>query len=171
MSELRRYYWDSGVFCSFLGEEKNRYQVVNDLLDEAHAGRIEIVTSSFSLVEVLKVKGHKPVSQEEEDILRNFFEYPFIKIVNADRDICEASRTFVWKYGMKSKDAVHMATAATASRLIEIHGIFSWDADFVKLDGRVGIDIPISHPFMNQPLLKLGDGPEEEPQQLMESDE
>ena len=151
---------------------KNRYQIVQDLLNEAHAGRLEIVTSSFALVEVLKLKGHKPVTQTEEDILRTFFEYPFIKVVNADRDICEASRTFVWKYGVKSKDAVHMATADAASRLIEVHGLFSWDADFIKLDGKTGLSMPISRPFMNQPLLKLEDESQgEEPEQVMKSDE
>jgi predicted nucleic acid-binding protein len=148
VSEFRRYYWDSSVFCSFLGEEKNRFQVVSDLLDEAYAGKLEIVTSSFSLVEVLKLKGHGPVTQEEEDKLRAFFEYPFIKIVNADRHICEASRTFVWKYGVKSKDAVHMATADAASRIVQIHGLFSWDRDFIKLDGKTGLSMPISQPFI-----------------------
>ena len=156
MSEFRRYYWDSGVFCSFLGEEENRFQVVHDLLNEAHAGRLEIITSSFALVEVLKLKGHNPITEVEEGHLRTFFEYPFIKIVNADRDICEAARTFVWKHKMKSKDAVHMATADMASRITEVHGLFSWDSDFVKLNGKTGIDIPICHPFMNQGLLRLG---------------
>jgi predicted nucleic acid-binding protein len=148
VSEFRRYYWDSSVFCSFLGEEENRCQVVNDLLNEAQAGRLEVVTSSFSLVEVLKLKGHKPVTQEEEDKLRTFFEYPFITLVNADRHICEASRIFVWKYGVKSKDAVHMATADAASRIVPIHGLFSWDRDFIKLDGKTGLSMRISHPFI-----------------------
>jgi predicted nucleic acid-binding protein len=161
MKDFRRHYWDSGVFCSFLSKEEGRYEVVNDLLNEAYAGRVEIVTSSFALVEVLKLKGHEKITEKEQGQLTEFFEYPFIKIVNADREVCELARSFVWKHGMKSKDAVHMATAEVAGRVTEIHGIFSWDGDFVNLNGKPGIRLPISHPFMAQPLLRLGVGGEE----------
>ncbi len=146
------------VLLTFLNEEENRWKVVQDLLNEAHAGRIEIITSSFALVEVLKVKGHDPIAETIEQKLTEFFEYPFIKVVNADREICEASRRYVWKHGMKSKDAVHMATAEMAKRVVDIHGLFSWDDDFVKHNGKTGFHIPISHPFMQQGVLHLEAG-------------
>ena len=160
MKEFRRYYWDSGVFCSFLSEEENRWQIVEDLLKEGHAGRLEIVTSSFALVEVLKLKGHTPINAAAEDELKTFFEYPFIKFVNADRDICEAARAFVWKHKMASKDALHMATAHRASTVLQIHGLFSWDSDFVRLSGKQRIGFPISHPFLEQGVLRLENGEE-----------
>ncbi len=155
MREFRRQYWDSGVFCSFLSKEEGRYEIVLDLLKEAHAGRIEIISTSFALVEVLKLKAHGNITGEVLDKLRTFFEYPFIKIVNADREICELARSYVWKHGMKAKDAVHMATAEVASRVVEIHRVFSWDDDFVRLYGETPLKIPISHPFMEQQVLRL----------------
>lgn len=93
MKEFRTQYWDSGVFCSFLSKEEGRFEVVQDLLREAHAGRLEIITTSFALVEVLKLKGHASFTEESQETLTTFFEYPFIKVVNADREICELART------------------------------------------------------------------------------
>jgi len=162
MSDFRRYYWDSSVFCSFLSEEEGRFQIVQDLLDEAHAGRIEIITSSFSLVEVLNLKGNEKITEAQEVQLTTFFEYPFIKIVNATRDVCEFARNYVWRHGMAPKDAVHMASAEFAAKVAPIHSIFSWDSDFVNLNGKTGMKIQISHPFMHQGLLRLEDSTEAE---------
>jgi predicted nucleic acid-binding protein len=155
MSELRRYYWDSSVFCSFLNEEKDRCQIVEDLLKEARSGFIEIVTSSFTTVEVLKLKGSIPIGEEKEAKITQFFEFPFIKIVDANRNVCEIARRYVWKHGMKPKDAVHAATAEVASRLVSVHELFSWDEDFVKLSGKVGLQFKFSRPYMLQTLLAL----------------
>lgn len=154
MSKFRRYYWDSSVFCSFLNKEKDRADIVGDLLKDAQSGKSEIITSSFSLVEVIKLKDGAPITQKKEALLESFFEYPFIKIVNAERGICERARQFVWKHNMRPKDAVHMATAEFANKIVPINELFSWDTDFTKLKIK---DCPfgISQPYMHEPLLKL----------------
>jgi len=161
MSEVRRHYWDSSVFCSFFKKEAKRWETVRDLLNEAHAGRGEIITSSFALVEVLKLKDHKPVTEKEEKQLTEFFEYPFIKIVNADRNICERARLYCWRHSMASKDAIHMATAEFAGKLVTIHGLFSWDEDFTRLESKHLLNFPITVPFLHQSLLKLEDSENE----------
>ncbi len=160
MSELRRQYWDSGVFCSILNKEEGRWEIVRDLLKEALAGRIEIVTSTFALVEVLKISGSMPITEGQEEELQSFFEYPFIKLVMADRDVCERARYYVWRHGMKSKDALHMATAEKASKKAAIHELFSWDGDFIKLNDKTPVGFPISKPYMRQMLIQF---PESEP--------
>ena len=157
MSDLRRYYWDSSVFCSFLNEEENRWKTVEDLLKEGRAGRIDIVTSSFSVVEVLKLKGHKPITEKLEEQITTFFEYPFIKMVDADRNICEHARRYVWRHGLKPKDAVHVATADIASKVAPIHEVFSWDDDFLKLNGKSEIKFPVVRTYLQQQLLNLED--------------
>ncbi|MSU48526.1 MAG: PIN domain-containing protein [Opitutus sp.] len=158
MSEFRRHYWDSGVFCSYFNKEKGRYSVIIDLLKDAHSGKSEIVTSSFTLVEVLYVKNGTPIKQSQEEMLELFFQYPFIKIVNAERSICERARQFVWKYGMKPKDAVHIATAEFAGKIVTIHDLFSWDSDFTGLNGKIpSVTFPIREPYVDQALLPLED--------------
>lgn len=155
MSAIRRQYWDSSVFCSYLNEEDGRAGVVEDLLKEAHAGRIEIVTSTFALVEVLRLKGSLPIAESDEQELQTFFEYPFIKFVMADRDVCERSRYYVWKHGLKSKDALHLATAEKAAKKSPIHELFSWDDDFLKLDGKTPVNFPLTKPYMNQLMIRF----------------
>jgi hypothetical protein len=101
------------------------------------------------------LKGHAKIADDAQQKLRMFFEFPFIKIVNADRDICESARNYVWTYKMASKDAVHMATAEVASRVVEIHGLFSWDSDFLGLNGKTHLKFPITVPFLEQGILQL----------------
>jgi len=157
MSQIRRHYWDSSVFCSFLNKEANRVDAVEALLRDAHQGRSEIYTSSFSLVEVIKIKGGQPITEGQEKALIEFFEYPFIKIMNAERGVCERARQFVWRNGMKPKDSVHLATAEAVSKIVSLDGLFSWDGDFTGLNGTVpGIVFPLTVPFVQQPELKLG---------------
>src|SRR5258708_4177582 len=147
MSEIRRYYWDSSVFCSFFNKEPKRTDIVFDLLKDAQAERSEIVTSSFTLVEVIKLKNTKAITAKQEMQLMEFLEYPCIKIVNAERGVCERARQFVWKHGMKPKDAVHMATAEFASKIVTINELFSWDNDFTSLNGKIaGIPFALSQP-------------------------
>ena len=153
----RRQYWDSSVFCAYFSEEAGRCDTVQDLLNEAHAGRLEIYTSSFALVEVLKLKGYKPITQKEEQGLIDFFEYPFIKIINADREICESARQHHWSDGLEAKDAVHLASALSIRPSVILDELFSWDKDFLAIDGVAKFNLKICAPYMLQPLLRLTD--------------
>src|ERR1039457_1395070 len=101
-------YFDSSVFMSFFNneEEKKRADIVEQILNEAHAGRLSVVTSSFALVEVLKVKGHRPLDADDEDKIVEFFQYPFIRLVDATRDVCENARRLIWSHpALEPKDA------------------------------------------------------------------
>lgn len=94
-----------------------------------------------------------------EKEVTSFFEFPFIRLYDANRNVCELARQFVWKRGLSPKDAVHMATALLTAKLVTIDGLFSWDTDFLKLNGKVpGISFQISVPFMTQALLPLEEG-------------
>ncbi len=48
-----------------------------------------------------------------------------------------------------------MATAEAASRVVEIHGLFSWDSDFLSLNGKTHLKFPITVPFLEQGILQL----------------
>lgn len=158
MSELI-YYFDSSVFVSFFNneQEKKRADIVEQVLNEAHAGRAAVVTSSFALVEVLKLKGHTPLAKEDEDKIVDFFQYPFIRLVDATRDVCEHARRLIWSYpALHPKDAVHLASALTFAGRAHLDGLFSYDNDFIKLNGIITKQFPIVEPFMKQMNLALG---------------
>jgi len=155
------YYWDSSVFVAYFNDEqeKERADTVEQLLDEAHAGRISIVTSSFALVEVLKLKGQKPLTAENEEKIVSFFEYPFIGLVDANREICENARRLIWSHtSLFPKDAVHVASALAYAEREHLDGLFSYDGDFLKLNGVVTKKFQVTEPFMKQMKLSLSDG-------------
>ena len=159
MSELI-YYFDSSVFVAFFNDEqeKQRADTVEQLLDEAEAGKISIVTSSFALVEVLKLQGHKPISAVDEEKIVSFFEYPFIRLVDATRDVCENARRLIWSHtSLHPKDAVHLASALAFSQREHLDGLFSYDGHFLKLNGVVTTKFSFTEPFIKQMKLSLSD--------------
>lgn len=89
---LHTQYWDSSVFVAFFNDEPNRADTVEKLLNDGQEGKLTVITSSFACVEVLKLKNHAHLSKEDEQMISDFFEYPFIKMVDATRGICEAAR-------------------------------------------------------------------------------
>ena len=59
-SSIPRLYWDTSVFLCFLSEEEEyRRHICEDVLHAGKDGRIEIVTSMFTLVEVIRPKAIK----------------------------------------------------------------------------------------------------------------
>ncbi len=61
MKRRKIYYWDSTVFIALLTGEEGRVDNVEQILEEAESGEVFIVTSSFTLVEVIKLKGKQPI--------------------------------------------------------------------------------------------------------------
>jgi predicted nucleic acid-binding protein len=153
---MRTYYLDSGVFCALFNEEKGRADVVQELLEEAKAREVLILTSTFALVEVLKVDGHKPLTKEAEQEIVDFFQYPFIRLVDPTRIICERARHLIWRFAsLQPKDSVHLASAMYYSDRKALDGVFSYDTDFTKLSGKITTKFPITEPFILSPTLKL----------------
>lgn len=155
--KLQTQYWDAGVFCSFFNAsfEPARAAIVRELLKEAEAGGIKIVTSTVSLVEVLKVDWQHPLTKASEDKIAAFFEKPYISLIGADRLICEIAGQLIWKYAaLEYKDAIHLASAIQYSRRAKLDALFAWDKDFTKLNGKIDAPFPIYEPFIDQPSLE-----------------
>jgi predicted nucleic acid-binding protein len=170
---LHTQYWDSGVFCAYFNDESDRADVVEKLLNDGVDGRLTIITSSFACVEVLKMKDHTHLSKKDENTISDFFEYPFIKMVDATRAVCESARHLIWKHhGLKPKDAVHMASAMAYVEREYLDVLFSYDTDFLSLDGALTQKFHIKEPYIEQlplfPDTKLDKKPKKaEPQDLL----
>ncbi len=145
------HYLDSGVFVAYINDESGRGDVVEDLLNEARDGKLKIITSSFALVEVLKIKGKKPLARNDEEMILDFFTWPFFRFVDANRTICERARQLIWDHpGLWPKDAVHLASALAYSDRENLDGVFSYDSDFIKLNGVITQKFSICEPFLKQ---------------------
>lgn len=147
MSEHRRY-WDSDVFLGWFNAEDGRVQDCRDILYQAEAGDLTIVTSAVTLTEVLFPREETEIrlSPDDEDEIRRFFENEFIELYNADRKICEVAQTLVWEYGVRPKDCIHAATASVAT----VDTFDAYDSGLLQMDGELpgedGSSIPISPP-------------------------
>jgi predicted nucleic acid-binding protein len=174
---LHTHYWDSSVFVAFFNDESGRADTIETLLNDAKDGKLTIITSAFACVEVLKLKDQKHLSKEHEEMISDFFEYPFIKLVDATRGVCVAARHLIWKHqSLKPKDAVHLASALAYVEREYLDVLFSYDADFLSLDGVITQRFHIKEPYIEQlPLFsdKSEDGENEseetppEPQELL----
>src|SRR5262249_5353907 len=103
-----------------------------------------------------KLKGHAPLTQGDEQEIVSFFQYPFIHFVDATRQLCQDARHLIWKFpALNPKDAVHLASALYFSQREALDGLFSYDKDFTKLNGKVTTKFSIIEPFISQPNLKL----------------
>lgn len=170
---LHTQYWDSSVFVAFFNDEAGRADTIETLLNEAKDGKITIITSAFACVEVLKLKDQKALTKESEQMISDFFQYPFIKIVDATRGVCEAARHLIWKHSsLKPKDAVHLASALAYVEREYLDVLFSYDSDFLDLDGTITNKFHIKEPYIEQlPLFSAPAGDEgkepAEPQDLL----
>lgn len=161
------FYWDSSVFCGFLSKEKDKFAIANQILEEAESGNVTIVTSFMTITEVLCVDGGKPreMTEKQRTLIKGFFKKEYIEWITFSRVIADAARDLCWDLGLKSKDAVHLASAQylITAEGVEIDAIHSFDSDFIKTNGKIaGVNCPCCKPIPKQGILLLGD-PREKP--------
>jgi predicted nucleic acid-binding protein len=114
VADPRRRCWDAQACITWLNGEPEWKPGCRLVLDEAEAGRLELVVSALALTEVLYVKGHPPIKREHAAKITQFFRQPYFTIVNVDRRIAELARDLHWDHKIETRDAVHVATALEA---------------------------------------------------------
>jgi predicted nucleic acid-binding protein len=158
-------YWDACTFLGWLSEEPDKVDECRGVIHQAEAGNVLIVTSSLTLVEVIKLKGEKSLAEEYEPTIREFFKHAWIVVRQLDRFIAEDARQFVWRHGFDPKDSVHVATALRSG----VKRLDTFDDELISRSGLVG-DLVIGRPHLDEQLAFApieevtrdteGDGPE-----------
>lgn len=140
-----RRYWDSNVFLGWLSGEEGKVGQCEGVLNAAEEGKVEIVTSAWTLTEVIKKKGEKPIPRGTEQIIKGFFEQPYIILREVDRVVAERARDLIWNHNLSGPDAVHLATALRLGLSV----MDTYDAKLIALDGKLGNPrLRIGHPNM-----------------------
>ncbi|SRR6266851_587433 len=134
MSTSADRYWDANAFLGWLAVEPDKVDRCRGVIRAAEARQLRIVTSSLTLVEVIKLKGGKPVGKESEPKITAFFEQPYVVVRQLDRRTAEFARRLIWDHNVGYKDAVHLATALVA----KVRNFDTWDAALVNLSGKLG---------------------------------
>lgn len=160
MAKPRARYWDAGPFIAWLKQEErdDRVGQCEPVIRAAETGQILLVTSSISLVEVVKLdeKGAKVnIGKEAEAKIAGFFRQPYISIRDYDFRTGELARDLIWEHDLSTRDAIHAATALRW-RMTQMD---TFDGGLLALDGRLGSPtIRITRPDLPQQLeLPLAD--------------
>lgn len=127
-------YWDTCVFLDLVQGTPDHAQSLNAIAEAAEAGRVRIVTSAFTLAEVIKTPDLGLLPPEQETLIRDFFENDYIDVVNVDRFVAEEARSIARDHNLKPPDAVHVATAVLSAVAV----LHSYDEKLLKLNGIVG---------------------------------
>jgi hypothetical protein len=145
------HYWDSCAFLALLKNEPEKIDECKSVIKAAKDGKVIIVTSALTFIEVIKLEKGKPkLSKDVEEKIRAFFQHEWIYIYNVDRKVGELARDLMWQYeGLKPKDSTHVATAVQA----KVDVLETFDDGLIKLSGKVGNPLlPIRRPYFPNQL-------------------
>jgi hypothetical protein len=149
---IERRYWDSDCFLGWLQGEPDKEASCKEVLEAAEDGKVLIVTSALTIAEVLALKNAQPIPVSNCRKVEAFFRRDYIVIRNITRHIAENARTYVWDYGVKPKDALHVATAIDA----DLELLNTFDEALQKKSTMVGNPgLIISKPSWCEPRLPL----------------
>lgn len=126
-------YWDTNAFLGHLKKEPEKEKACLEVLEEAEAGRILIVTSALTLIEAIKLNHEEMIPKEHAEVIYEFFRNEYIEVRDVDRFIAEAARSLVWNNSIKVKDSIHIATALRW----EIKIFNTYDGDLLKKNGTI----------------------------------
>lgn len=145
-------YWDASAFLGYINEEDGRVDDCRCLLESAANGEFKIITSAHTLTEVIKKKDHDAIGKEKEQLILDLFEpeLAHIVVVNFDRFLAEKARSLIWDHGLKSVDAIHVATALQK----EVPVLNTYDERMLGLNGAIP-QLAIEKPFVAQRNLPL----------------
>jgi predicted nucleic acid-binding protein len=152
-------YWDSCIWIALINQEQGRFRQIQGVLDRARAGKVQIVTSTFTLAEVVKRRcGDQSFAMPEgdDDLFAELLKQDYVVLAAVDWDIGTRARALFREFNdrglKKPQDAVHLATAVVEN-VDELH-TFDGD-DLLKLSGLVmradGIRLNICHPPEPEP--------------------
>ena len=141
-SNVPRLYWDTSVFICFLSEgEQERRRICEDVLYAAKDGKAEIVTSMFTLVEVIRpkaIKYPKPLTDDQVSKLHSMFCWSWLKKIQVHEQLALRASDLARASGLKPIDAIHAATAI-AEKCDELQ---QWDRDFAKVADLINVTSP-----------------------------
>lgn len=144
MSDRRKLYWDSSCFICFLNKaESDRRKICEDILHHAEDRLVEIWTSTWTIVEVVRPKKVSlPQSQkltpEQITKIERMFEWDWLKKVQLDQIVAKEAVRLQREYGLLPGDSVHAATAIR----VKVDVLQRWDRDFDKIKHLVAVEEP-----------------------------
>lgn len=149
-------YWDSCVFIDCLQKTPGRFAVLDAIVEAAKRREVKIVTSMFTIAEVVGLSDVKPVSAADAAKIKAFFENDFIAMRQVDRAIVEDAADIGRHHSIRPPDAVHIATALRwKCRVLQTYDGVNEPKKKKRMlfyDGKIGVPpLPIKVPTPPEP--------------------
>ncbi len=112
------------------------------VIEAAEAGTVRIVTSTWTLTEVIRIRGLDTMTESDDHVIRRFFERDYIALRAVTEEIGHKSRRLVWKQRYSTKDAIHIATALDANCTV----FDTFDQQLINLGAPTGSHLRITTP-------------------------
>lgn len=139
----RRIYWDTSIFLCFLNkDELERGKICEDILQHAAMDEVLILTSTYTIVEVIRPKKHSlPVSQrltpKQIETIKGMFRWPFIQTIELDDRTALYASDLARDHGLWPADSVHAASAILWAEVLQ-----AWDRDFSSISHLIQVEQP-----------------------------
>lgn len=153
-NNARLIYWDSCIFLSHINSEPEREIIIESLWDELEKEQGHVITSTVAIVEVSHGSCEKSSGRLDSSIesaIDNIWCDPLISIVELNQPIAELARNLIRDaiqkgWNLKSKDAIHLASASWIDRNIShLDEFHTFDETLDKYGPILGFQIKRPH--------------------------
>ncbi len=127
-------YWDSSVFIHRIQRTAEYIQELEQITEAAEADEVQIITSAFTLAEVIRGPDSEKLPDTQERLIVDLFENDYIVPRPVDRFVGTKAREIARYHNLKPVDAVHVATAILAG----VSVMHTTDGDLLKKTGKIG---------------------------------
>lgn len=119
MTQVNRVVWDTGVVLGLLEQKPDRYSLIVPFIQDAEAGRLEILIADTTVVELQSLRGLREQGSSTEQaraILRDFLSLPYVIRRPLHHQLADEAGELAGKLGIKrAADAVALALAVQES--------------------------------------------------------
>lgn len=155
-------YWDSSVFIDWMKRDKpDRLPGIQQVVDAAERGELLIVTSTMTIVEVVRTDDGRIVEGAEDERIVDFLKNPYFEVRLVDRRTAERARKLqraaaAANLSLPKRDAVHLATALVSG----VPVLHTFDERHLIPHSRKWGDPPL---LIETPCWSVEEGPAPEP--------
>lgn len=158
----RLLYWDTSNFLCFLNkDEEDRRNICEDILQHASMDEVHILTSTYTIVEVIRPKGRSTLTTSQIDKMKGMFRWPFITTIELDERTSLYASDLARDHNLKPADAVHAASAI----LWKADVLQAWDRDYRSVSNLIAVEQPqfisTQTKFEGMEIPRLGPTPED----------
>lgn len=146
-----RPYLDTSVYIAAIKgpttEDPERVKRSAQVLTEAEVGRLQVIASTFILVEVIRDLGEPaPLNPSKESLVENFLQRQFIAWVELDVSGGREARKLARRLNLKPADAVHLAAAIRGKADV----FFTWDERLIDRTAGDVDGLAVTFPYVPQ---------------------